>query len=892
MLREIFTAVLRMSVTGSFVIAAVMLARLCLKRAPRTVSYCLWAVALFRLCCPVSFESVFSLLPRMARTEQSLPVIPGGWTPPAVTQPLPPVEAPILPVSPAAAPQGTLAAGRLDIMTILAIIWLAVGAVMLGGSVILSIRLHRKLRHAKLSQDNIYEQPGLQTPFVLGLVKPRIYLPTGLSERERAYVLLHEQTHIRRRDYLVKALANLVLCIHWFNPFVWLAFKLMTSDMEMSCDEQVLKKLGPEIKREYSASLLSMAAGKRVWYTGPLAFGEENIKMRIKNVLNYKKPAFWLTAVTVAAAAALALGLAANPKAAAGTPEESSGASFQQGESLRRMSIEDIRALAQKGKALSWDDLADFEGSDIGSGLYVMQYPLAESGWALTAGGGSMEGAPEYARLTSPFGGELDILEGDLEAFLAEQNNAFYPEKTSFSADLTHDGAMETITCDFTELEDGNGNVNLTVTNAAGETLWSDFASTSHAGWLSFSLCKVDGSDYILRYSPSVYQGAAEYGYQLFSLNEKGEMQTADEASVFFAMTAGPYGLEFEPEEISEFVTKLNNHLLDSFLLCGSLDGQITFSREGQKAAQFEYMDWLKGKTSLDENAPLLDQLRAYKTEVLEPEFLSYERQIMVDKIQGGIGYADGNFTVTIPEDAIPGTFNVTVSGRLTSGGGMSWHAFQDVSDGANWVPGETYSAPLDPADTDSIEAAIYVLQTDGSTIGRTVTFVPDGEGGLMMESWEDEVVPPDTVYTASKDLPVSVRLITAHISRMLPEEMQTEIIPETVTLFPHWNDEDNGEQNDHYLMMLAAAEIGSRNGCNPVPSGAMMEVTFGSFVPAELTVRWEGEGGIEKMLTPGKNGLTLLSGEKGERGLCRITARWENGNEAQILLPIEYDAF
>ncbi len=860
MLREVFAAVLRMSLTGSFVIAAVTLARFCLKKAPRTASYCLWIVVLFRLCCPVSFESGFSLLPRIPAAQS--PAAGPVWTPPAAAQPLPPAQILPGPTSPADASPVPTPAKRPDAMTALAMVWLGVGAAMLGGSAALSIQLHGKLKNARWQQGNIYEQPGLKTPFVLGLIKPRVYLPAGLPEREKEYVLLHELTHIRRRDYLIKALANLTLCIHWFNPLAWLAFRLMAADMEMSCDEQVLKKLGPEIKKEYSASLLSMAAGRQVWYAGPLAFGEENIKMRIKNVLNYKKPAFWLTAAAMAAAAALALGLAANPRTAAGSAPPSG--------SLQAMGIDDVRALAQKGEGLSWDDLAGFEGEDIGSGLYVMRYPLKENGWTLTAGGGEMEGPPDYVLLSSPFGGEMDIREGGFETFLKEQNDAYYPDTTTFTADLTHDGTAETITCDLTGLENGNGNVTLTVTNAAGETLWSDIASTSHVGWRAYSLCAIDGKDYLLCYSPAVYQGAAEYSYQLFWLNEKGETQIADEASVSFAMTTGPHGMEFEPEEIAGFTAKLNNHLLDSFLLCSSLDGHITFSREDQKAAMFEYMDWLKGKTSLSEDAPLLDQLKAYKTEVLEPEFASYERQIMVDKIQSGIRYENGSLTVTIPEDAIPGTFNVTVSGM-----------FQDISDGANWVPGETYAAPLDPA-ADSIEAAIHVLQTDGSTLTRILSFAPDGAGGLQLESWEDGNAPANTAYIASKDLPISVKVLTAHLSRMLPQGMALEIIPETAVLFKRWNSEDNEEQNARQLQMLAAEEI----GYNAIPSGALLEIGFGNFSSSEITVRWEAEDGSE---TAKDNYFTILEGKEGERGLCRINVRWDNGNEIEILLPVVY---
>lgn len=151
--------------------------------------------------------------------------------------------------------------------------------------------------------------------FVLGLIRPKIYLPQGLSESEKIYILKHERTHIKRRDHVIKPLAFLVLCIHWFNPLVWLSFILMSRDMEMSCDENVLKELGNEIKREYSTSLLSMAIGRRLVSGSPLAFGESNVKKRIKNVLNYKRPSFLIIAVAATIVVAVGVGIMSNPRA-------------------------------------------------------------------------------------------------------------------------------------------------------------------------------------------------------------------------------------------------------------------------------------------------------------------------------------------------------------------------------------------------------------------------------------------------------------------------------------------------------------------------------------------------------------------------------------------------
>jgi len=168
-------------------------------------------------------------------------------------------------------------------------------------------------------RDNIYLADEIHSPFVMGLFRPKIYLPSEMEEREQSYIILHEQHHIRRLDHIAKALAFAALCIHWFNPLVWAAFILSGKDMEMSCDEAVVRKLGPEIRGDYSASLLSLATGKHIMAGMPLDFGEGNTKDRIKNLASWKKPALWVVLVAVIACAALAVCLLTNPKA---YPEE------------------------------------------------------------------------------------------------------------------------------------------------------------------------------------------------------------------------------------------------------------------------------------------------------------------------------------------------------------------------------------------------------------------------------------------------------------------------------------------------------------------------------------------------------------------------------------------
>lgn len=305
---KLFLTILNMSLTGAFVIASICLARLPLKKAPKIISYCLWAVAGFRLSFPFSIESTFSLIPFKAQT------IPTD----IALQPVPRLDSGITFVNnavstilPAATPSKSV--NPLQIWTTIgSFVWFVVVAAMVIYGVVSFVILKRKIRGAVHLEANIFEAENIKSPFVLGMFKPRIYLPIGLSEKATSYILLHEQTHIRRHDHIVKIAAYIILCLHWFNPLVWVAFLLMGLDMEMSCDECVLKKMGRETKKDYSLSLLTLATKGRIIGGSPLAFGEGSVKGRIKNVLNFKKPSRVIIVTSVALVAVLSVGFAVN----------------------------------------------------------------------------------------------------------------------------------------------------------------------------------------------------------------------------------------------------------------------------------------------------------------------------------------------------------------------------------------------------------------------------------------------------------------------------------------------------------------------------------------------------------------------------------------------------
>lgn len=298
-----------MTITGNYAILFVIIIRLLLKRFPKIFSYVLWLAVMFRLICPFTFESMFSLIPKNVNVPKDIAYSPK----PEITSGITVIDNAVNKVL----PQPVNHAASVNPMQIwLAIgeaIWIAGIAIILIYSIFTTVKLYRNLRSAKHIENNIYKIDDYKTPFVFGIINPKIYLPFNISESEKSYVLLHEQTHIKRLDHIVKPISFLITSIHWFNPLVWVAFYLMGEDMELSCDERVVKQMGSNIKKEYSSSLLSMSTGRKIVGGSPLAFGENNTKGRIRNVLNYKKPTLWVLIVAVIVVIIVIAGLIADP---------------------------------------------------------------------------------------------------------------------------------------------------------------------------------------------------------------------------------------------------------------------------------------------------------------------------------------------------------------------------------------------------------------------------------------------------------------------------------------------------------------------------------------------------------------------------------------------------
>jgi|GEM_PF-1383855 len=304
---NVFITILNMSITAGVVVIAVLPARVVLRKAPKIFSYVLWSAVLFRLVFPFSIESIFSLMPaRPAAISQD--IIFSSY--PAVQTGIPffdmPINAAIVHALPLVNPADSIQPIH-ALLGVAGYVWLVGFLALLVYAVIGYVGLKRRIRYATRVQGNIFETDKIKTPFVLGFIRPKIYFPLNIDPLQQDYILLHEQTHIKRLDYLIKPFAFVLLALHWFNPLVWIAYFLMLKDMEMSCDEAVLHKTSEDIRGVYSSSLLNLAV-KRVGLLNPLAFGESSVKERVVNVLSFKKPKARVFIVSLIAASLFLVG--------------------------------------------------------------------------------------------------------------------------------------------------------------------------------------------------------------------------------------------------------------------------------------------------------------------------------------------------------------------------------------------------------------------------------------------------------------------------------------------------------------------------------------------------------------------------------------------------------
>ena len=311
-MNELFLKIINMSISASWLVLAVLILRFVLKKAPKWINVLLWGIVAIRLICPFSFESTLSLIP----SAETIPLNIGMDTTPTINSGISAINNAVNPIiSQSNTPMAGASVNLLQItIGICEYIWIF-GMIALALYTAISYwRLRRKVDTAVRYKDNIFQSENVSFPFVLGIIKPRIYLPFKMNGQYLEHVVAHEQAHICRKDHWWKPLGFLLLMIPWFNPLMWLAYVLLCRDIELACDEKVIKELGNEQRGDYTQALVACSINRRMIAACPLAFGEVSVKERVKSVMNYKKPAFWVIIISVIVCVGVAVCFLTNPK--------------------------------------------------------------------------------------------------------------------------------------------------------------------------------------------------------------------------------------------------------------------------------------------------------------------------------------------------------------------------------------------------------------------------------------------------------------------------------------------------------------------------------------------------------------------------------------------------
>lgn len=346
---DLFLDIVNMSLSASWLVLAVLALRLILKKVPKWINVLLWALVAVRLICPISIESRLSLIPDVQIKTQdivadfevtgtgeildaqgNLLVEKNLITNTQGTGQILDSEGNVLlekPLKPATDHKSLFLKERIRNLSP---IWLVGVILMLGYTLVSYLHLKRKLSTSVPIQKGIMQSEYINSPFVFGVFRPVIYLPYGIAEKDSIYVIAHEQAHIRRKDHWWKPLGFLLLTVYWFNPLMWVAYILLCRDIELACDEKVIEKLGNEQRADYTQALVACSVNRRRIAACPLAFGEVGVKERVKSIMNYRKPAFWVVVLAIIACIAIAVCFLTDPVDPAEEPTETDGMQMQQ----------------------------------------------------------------------------------------------------------------------------------------------------------------------------------------------------------------------------------------------------------------------------------------------------------------------------------------------------------------------------------------------------------------------------------------------------------------------------------------------------------------------------------------------------------------------------------
>lgn len=631
MLENTFIEVLNMSLTAGMVILAVFFVRYVFHKVPRIYIYLLWGVVLFRLLCPFSFELPSSLVGNFqeeASVDGRMEYIPqdlGYQQEPEVHLPIKPLNH----IVNQTLPEGEMTASVNPIqiwLSVFALIWLAGMVIMLAYSAIALYRLRKKLKHAIWEKDNIYRFPGNHSPFIYGLFGTSIYLPENLDGEELEYVLLHEQIHIKRGDPFYRMLAYIALCIHWFNPLVWLAFSYSGKDMEISCDEAVLKQLGDEIKQPYSASLLNLACGDKIVKGIPVAFGESDTGSRIKHVLKFRRPTKGVLILVTFLFFGWAISFMANPISKSTVNEETVSGQLNPAnpkdgsyeikiqsisEDTRRIVLYDADTSTEEKSALLFSDDCEFFINTSMSNLsfemvsyekFVSYFKETSNELLIPATVMFEDGVIKEAKLQSIFTNQgigyqpysleywswnaIDQFLDELQGEDRSKTSVYSTLREEIRADLSEREGEELI-----EVYTGNflvtypcGHVEFKSSDGSA-TIHSEFAFLEEDGWNNIYLGEADGENYILQLYIRDYGESGSYEYQVFRLDRAGDkikkpvvgQRVLPDEILQIAGSKFEWGDAYVYDDalFKEWVSELEYYLQHSYLLLSSQNGEL-----------------------------------------------------------------------------------------------------------------------------------------------------------------------------------------------------------------------------------------------------------------------------------------------------------------------------
>ena len=635
-MEQIFLDVVNLSLTASWVIAVVLLLRFVLKPVPRKYVCLLWFVVLFRLLCPVTLESEFSLVPQHEEVKYEI-----VYTTPQVETNSEPVNNvlnqtvnPVLEQTSAPNPMGSVNPLQVYIF-IAAWIWI-IGMVILCGYTLISwIKMRHRLAESIPDGDNVYLSDTITSPFVFGILKPKIYLPYGLEDDERRWVLLHEQSHIARKDYIVKPIFWLAVMIHWMNPLVWIAWFAFSRDLELACDERATASMNGNEKWNYSNTLLALAVEKHR-FECPVAFSNNGVKQRIERILKYKQLPKVIVDIVLMLLIVLGGLLLLNPIGIKPLAEYEPllTKEYPQGINVVSFNYGAVTASVENKDEINYirNQLANLKVQQ------VNKHTCTQTANRITISGVLDESYNEETKrhdvslevcslelsngLNMICGKELKVKDVDslknliLPYVIEEMDN--YPE-TTFYADLDHDGQDETIIINA-EKWDSLEEVKIGVYRQEGLVLLGEYLNSSHAGWGNYFLYEKDGRDYLLIFKPTMYQGYADYTRMLISFDKNGEMVIEDQEIITFSIN--PEQFDFDADGIYAFLQETENMLNDATLLVSVEDRELLYStvQKPHWLGVYYYLDWLDEA----EGDTLEQKLYAYQQKVYyeRPEYL------------------------------------------------------------------------------------------------------------------------------------------------------------------------------------------------------------------------------------------------------------------------------